>query len=188
MHTEVATTRSFPGQYYDAETGHSYNYNRDYDPSTGRYIESDPIGIKGGLDTYVYVDDNPINDWDQFGLAPGGPYHPPAGVSLKCTGDDSCPMLKAKMWLLMRMIQSHQLWDWINPPPRGGGRHAQEIADLWRAYANCQSLQAKVCKSCPPPPPGTPVPLPEWPPVTNPDMVPIEPFEPMMPLEPIPVL
>jgi RHS repeat-associated protein len=58
----------FPGQYYDAETGHNYNYYRDYDPQAGRYIESDPFGLKAGLNTYTYVDDMPLELIDRFGL------------------------------------------------------------------------------------------------------------------------
>ncbi|QKQ27823.1 RHS repeat domain-containing protein [Candidatus Reidiella endopervernicosa] len=58
----------FPGQYYDAETGRHYNYFRDYDPNTGRYIQSDPIGLEGGLNTYLYSNANPINYFDLFGL------------------------------------------------------------------------------------------------------------------------
>ncbi len=58
----------YPGQYYDEETGLHYNYYRDYDPSTGRYIQSDLIGLDGGLNTYGYAGGNPISNCDAYGL------------------------------------------------------------------------------------------------------------------------
>lgn len=59
----------FPGQYYDAETGLHCNYHRYYDPQTGRYLSPDPIGLVGGMNLFVYVQNNPVNEVDPFGLA-----------------------------------------------------------------------------------------------------------------------
>ena len=53
-----------------AETGLNQNWNRDYDPLTGKYLEADPIGLKAGVNTYSYVRDNPISAADRTGLYP----------------------------------------------------------------------------------------------------------------------
>jgi RHS repeat-associated protein len=60
----------FPGQYFDGETGLHYNYYRDFDAGIGAYKESDPIGLRGGLNTYSYGGSDPLRYADEFGLAP----------------------------------------------------------------------------------------------------------------------
>ncbi|BDU20393.1 RHS repeat-associated core domain-containing protein [Dyella sp. GSA-30] len=60
----------FPGQYFDAESGLHYNVNRDYEATTGRYIESDPIGLAGGMGSYAYTGNDALNYSDALGFMP----------------------------------------------------------------------------------------------------------------------
>lgn len=66
--THFAFNLRFPGQYFDAESGLHYNYFRDYEPATGRYVQSDPAGISDGPSTYGYSHQNPLVGYDPLGL------------------------------------------------------------------------------------------------------------------------
>jgi RHS repeat-associated protein len=75
----------FPGQRYDAVTGLYYNYFRDYDSATGSYGQSDPAGLIGGIATYAYVSNDPIQQIDPLGLWPSNlrvpsSHRPPPGA------------------------------------------------------------------------------------------------------------
>lgn len=64
----IASNLRLPGQYEDAETGLHYNWNRYYDPQIGRYITSDPIGLRGGINLFLYSESSPLNFVDPEGL------------------------------------------------------------------------------------------------------------------------
>jgi len=65
---DLNVTLRLPGQQADGFVGLHYNVFRDYDPTTGRYIQSDPIGLAGGIDTYTYVSGQPTKYVDPDGL------------------------------------------------------------------------------------------------------------------------
>ncbi len=99
----------FPGQYYDSESGLHYNFFRTYDPEIGRYLESDPIGQQGGINTYGYAGQNPLSFYDPFGLAVTGEWikEPRLNISdYRLTGVEMIsPYLDA--WGFMKVLRIH---------------------------------------------------------------------------------
>jgi RHS repeat-associated protein len=66
--SSVINNLRFAGQYYDERTAYHYNASRYYDPKTGRYLTRDPIGLAGGINPYLYTNNDPINAVDPWGL------------------------------------------------------------------------------------------------------------------------
>ena len=138
----------YTGREFDSETGLYYYRARYYDPAAGRFISEDPARFVGGVNAYPYVYNDPVDLADPMGLV-GGPKEPRVGTH--CYWPDSCSTILGKMRLLQKTIRSHSGWDIHVPAPRGGGRHAEEIANYWRAWANCQQIYLSKCvgQKCP---------------------------------------
>ncbi|WP_081576311.1 RHS repeat-associated core domain-containing protein [Chromobacterium haemolyticum] len=128
----------YPGQYYDVETGRMYNGWRDYDPSTGRYVQSDPLGLEGGQwSTYAYVEGNPSNAIDPSGLdavliGPGGiplpiPLPPTPGMS----GRDVLPSIPGYHRHDRGRNNACKASDEPPVPNATPGRKTRGVSDIW---------------------------------------------------------
>ncbi len=140
----------FPGQYYDAETSTHYNYFRDYDPTIGRYTESDPTGLSGGINTYGYGLANPIRNIDPTGevaivLAPAL-----TGVAEACIAAISGLLLASNLTgdtpdegsaARQREYEAYkQACSGLGQPPPGLSRCA-ELAWLYQKTKRCVELR-----------------------------------------------
>ena len=94
----------YPGQRYDAASGLNYNYFRDgYDPATGRYTQSDPVGLGGGPSTYTYSRNMPTTAYDTKGLTairlpPYGPGQQLPYGTIYCDDGVVAPFVNWSRW------------------------------------------------------------------------------------------
>jgi RHS repeat-associated protein len=136
----LASDFQYAGYYCHAASGLNLAVYRAYSGSLGRWISREPLGTPPSATLYGYVDNDPIDYMDPDGLKklkPGGPWHPPAGTKTKCILGEPCEKMAGKIWILNKMICSHQKWDWTMPKPRGGNRHQDEMGPFWKQIAEC---------------------------------------------------
>ena len=138
----------FPGQYYDEETGLHYNYHRDYDPVTGRYVQSDPIGLGDGSNTFAYTGNRPTVGVDPLGLftlipvvswgmadsIPGGRFKP-GGTNPYARTKCTCTPC-GSVWVLTECLTFHHIEVLIRPDLKPGWERkvrrweAEHVSDL----------------------------------------------------------
>jgi RHS repeat-associated protein len=113
----------FPGQWFQSESGLHQNWMRDYDPTTGRYLQADPLGLIDGASVYGYVGQNPILTMDPYGLTsiplPGGPAGAGRLAMFCFSGVPQLGICAAGALVIVWLAD--QCWDyiWANTPGPG---------------------------------------------------------------------
>jgi RHS repeat-associated protein len=109
----------FPGQVFDGQVGLHSNGFRDFDPATGRYIQSDPSGLNGGVNTYAYAFGAPLSRSDLLGLAPEREEFPPEATDPA----EADPLAAIEYQILLSKIRDYERdfedpsWRAPNSPP-----------------------------------------------------------------------
>ncbi|TKB95631.1 MAG: hypothetical protein E8D41_00280 [Nitrospira sp.] len=109
---------TFTGREFDSESGLYYYRERYYDPSIGRFIHADPLGILAGVNLYAYVNNNPAAFTDPLGLI--APPSPP--------GEDICEDI--------RRIRNMGWWDLVANFSEGGKWDPKRLDDKYKPYGN----------------------------------------------------
>jgi RHS repeat-associated protein len=137
----------FPGQQFDAESGSHYNYFRDYEAATGRYLQSDPIGLEAGANTFTYVASMPLYGVDPKGLIISIPKPPSGRGSVPLAKRDPQRLFPRKM-IAERLIDNGCTCDACGAPlelPDADGHHLKRHADGGRTK---KKNLAALCKPC----------------------------------------
>lgn len=130
-------------QYFDSEVGVFYNYFRDYDPATGRYLQSDPIGLGGGLNTYGYVGGNALWAVDPTGLIPDSVRTGCLRYPALCadTGMMPAPPISAGAASATANLAGAAATNAVD--------RSWRQRDRWLVYTRCHVKKGEQCENCP---------------------------------------